>query len=149
MRKIIWIVLILLIAALGYIGYAHFSGGAVPTLGLPIGGDRALIREKVLTFFEQIKFKNRNALKRFVDAGVSDEELSLFLSKTLGAEADRIDLLSSHIKDVELDSQGLRARVKVELFGHNQDTNRPLLRDAVIFLYKASEKWLIDTKTLS
>ena len=36
-----WTLLVIVLLAGGYLGAAHFSGGAFPTLGLPIGGDRS------------------------------------------------------------------------------------------------------------
>ena len=57
MRKFFIAFALVLVAALTYLGYAHFSGGAVPTFGLPIGGEKARIRHRVQSFFEDVKLK--------------------------------------------------------------------------------------------
>lgn len=42
----------------GYGAIAHVSGGAFPTLGLPLGGDEGELRRTVLSFWEDIQFMN-------------------------------------------------------------------------------------------
>ena len=51
---------LLLIGALlgGYLGVAHISGAAFPTLGLMLGGDRGLLRRVAMEFMEDIQFKD-------------------------------------------------------------------------------------------
>jgi hypothetical protein len=149
MRKFFILILVLAIAALGYLGYAHFSGGAVPTFGLPIGGEKAKIRVLSVAFFENVKFKNSSALIHYVENNSSIGEIASYLTKTFGVDADQVDLIKVVIKDIELDSLGTRARVKVELRGHNQLTNKAFDIEKIIFLYKVGEKWLVDIKSLS
>lgn len=149
MRKFFIMVLLLAIAAMVYLGYAHFTGGAVPTFGLPIGGEKAHVRVQALAFFEHVKFKNRAAITNFVGSSAAPEETALYLDKTLGMDADQVDLVKVAIKDVELDSMGTRARVKVELSGQDLAANKPFDVEKVIFLYRVADRWLVDIKTLS
>jgi hypothetical protein len=44
MKKFFVLLLLLICIAMGYLTYAHFSGGKIYTFGLPIGGERAVIR---------------------------------------------------------------------------------------------------------
>ena len=48
MKKKLSLLLILLTLPAVYLGLAHFSGGAYPTLGLALGGDRAELRQLAL-----------------------------------------------------------------------------------------------------
>jgi hypothetical protein len=148
MRKFIVLLIFLLIASLTYLGYAHFSGGAVPTFGLPIGGEKALIRARTLAFFEHVRFKNASAFKDFVAKDVSEQQLARFMEKDLGFDAAQFDLLSVTIEKIEVDSQGLRSRVQVSLNGTDLATERQLHLSKVLFFYRADDgRWLIDTTT--
>ncbi len=150
MRKFLVLLLLLLIACAGYLGYAHFSGGAVPTFGLAIGGEQAIIRQQALRFFEHIKFKNINALKDFVKEGAEAGEINQFITKTIGFEPANVDLQSLKVENVEMDSSQKRARAKVHLAGLELSERRQFDVSKVIFLYLDEKaQWLIDIETLS
>ncbi len=149
MRKFLILILLLVLLALGYLGYAHFSGGAVPTFGLPLGGERAIIRERITTFFEHVKFKNTSALKNFVSPDTSEDQISAFLSKTLGQDEDNVDLLETKIDQVEIDSSKERARARITLEGTDLAKKQPLDISKVIFLFLANGEWLMDIKNVS
>ena len=58
MKKAVTALLVLALLVGGYLGVAHFSGGAFSTLGLALGGDRAALRKIALSFLEDIQFKD-------------------------------------------------------------------------------------------
>lgn len=149
MRKILILVLLILISSSIYFGYAHFSGGAVPTFGLPIGGEKARIRARISAFFEHVKFKNTSALRNFVEAGTSEEQISQFLKKTLGQNEDDVDLLDTKVEQIEIDSSSLRARARIRLLGINLVNKQPVDISKVIFLFSADGEWLLDIKNIS
>jgi len=145
MRKIVIPVVIILVAVLVYLGYAQFSGGAVPTFGLPIGGEKAKVRHRVSTFFEDVKFKNIAGLKELVSSSVSQEGVLLYLEKGLGLGPNQ-DLSHVSIEGIELDKDEKRARVKVMLTGQDLATRKPFNIEKLLFLYAAeNDRWLIDT----
>src|SRR5687768_5461385 len=92
MRNFIILMVIFLMAALAYLAYAHFSGGAIPTFGLAIGGEKAEIRRRSYRFFEQVKFKNANALRDYVSEDVHSEQISEYLNKIIGLNVSEVDL---------------------------------------------------------
>lgn len=150
MRTIFISILLLLLIAAGYLLYAQVSGGAVPTFGLPIGGERAHIRQQIQRFFEHVKFKNKSALTNLVSDGASLEEVEKFLSQTFGVDPSQVDLQSVHIDSVELDSSGSRARSIVQLKGLNMIEQKPFQVTKLLFLYKAGpDDWRLDIKNLS
>lgn len=149
MRKLLIVLLLLVLAALGYLAYAHFSGGAVPTFGLPIGGERERVRSRIKAFFEHVKFKNTSALKNFVKADTSQQEISSFLMKTLGADEDDVDLLKVNIDQVELNSSEQRARARIELVGTDLIKKQPIDLNKIVFLYLNDGEWIFDIKTVS
>ncbi len=58
MKKVLWLLGLLAIGGGGYVGVAHFSGGAFPTLGLPLGGELGWLRRTTLSFWEDVQFKD-------------------------------------------------------------------------------------------
>lgn len=147
MRKFFTILLLMSMAVLGYFGYAHYSGAAVPVWGLPLGGEKANVRSRVSIFFESLRFKNTQALKDFFAPDIQPQEIAHFLLQTFNTPVRDIDLQSAKIKDIELDSSKKRARVRIELSGQNLDDQKSLDISKIIFLYSEGEsnKWLIDT----
>lgn len=149
-KKIILLTLVILAAALCYLSYAHLSGGAVPTLGLPLGGEKAKIRHRAHRFFEHIMFKDTKALMEFVDKDTSQEQLITFVGKTMGADPQNVDLTFLKIEAIELDSNKKRARVRVALGGQDLTTKSDFAVTKVIFLYLSeSNGWLLDTQFIS
>lgn len=150
MRKFLILVILALLGAVVYIGYAHLSGGAVPTFGLAIGGEQAIIRHQTLSFFEDIKFKNTAALKDFVKEGTESAEINQFVTKTIGFAPDNVDLQTLKVESVELDSSKKRARAKIHLAGLELSERRQFDVSKVIFLYlDEKNQWLIDIENLS
>lgn len=148
MKKILIFMLILLFTAVGYLSYAHFSGGKVYTFGLPIGGIKAQVRYRVNNFFEQIKFKNINELKNFTEPFISKEAFFTYLNNILNNPLDQIELENFTINNIELDSTKNRARVKTEFFYKNFITNKSFAQEKLIFLYHANNNWFIDIESV-
>lgn len=150
MRKTLIIIMILMIIAFGYLLYAQISGGAVPTFGLPIGGQRALVREHIKRFFEDVKFKNKSAMNAMISSESTIEDIDNFLEKTFGADPNNVDLQSIKIESVELDSTKTRARSIVNFAGQYLAPQKPFSATKLIFLYKnSSGDWKVDIKNLS
>lgn len=150
MRKFLIFLIILCLLGAVYLGYAHFSGGAVPTFGLAIGGEQAIIRQQATRFFEHVKFKNITALKDFVAEGTDIQEINQFISKTIGFEPANVDLQSLKVESVEMDSSQQRARAKVHLAGLELKEKRQFDVSKVIFLFlDEKNQWLVDIDTLS
>ena len=150
MRKFIVFLILLMIAALAYLAYAHFSGGAIPTFGLPLGGEKAKIRERTKIFFENLKFKNINALRDFVSQDSSPEQFSHYLKENLGLDLEKIDLEKVEVENIELDSLQQRARVKIKLEGRELVTKKPFAYERIVFLFRGQDdKWLFDVNSTS
>lgn len=151
MKAILISFLIISLAALVYLGYAHFSGGAIPTFGLPLGGSKAEIRYRVQGFFEQIKFRNKEKLKEMIDSKASQEELYNFLFKLFDENIDNIDLKNSKINKIEIDSLNERGKAEVWLSILELTSNNITEKNKILFLYYdlINNNWLIDVKNLS
>ncbi|MCA9506928.1 MAG: hypothetical protein KC505_00725 [Myxococcales bacterium] len=150
MKKFLALIFLILLAVIGYVSYAHLSGGAVPTFGLPIGGEQVLIRKQALRFFEDIKFKNMSGLKDFVDENTDLATVNNFIVKTIGFVPENVDLQSMKVENIELDSTKKRARVKIHLTGIELSEHKPFDSNKIIFLYQADKhRWLIDVDNIS
>jgi hypothetical protein len=147
MRKFFAILLLVIITALAYLGYAHFSGGALPLWELPLGGQRAKVRAQIVRFFEKVRFKNNKALADFVEPGTEAHDLENFLLQTIDAPLSAIDLQAVAVDSIELDSGQERARARVNLSGQNLRDNKFFDITKIIFLYRVdSDRWLLDIK---
>lgn len=150
MRTLLLFFALVILAFLGYFGYAHLSGGAVPTFGLPLGGQKAQVRKLCEVFFEDIKFKNTEKLEEFIDKSLNPEKLQDYLIEIFDKNPKSLSIEKMIINSIEIDSQGQRARVKIKIIGNDLSQNIGFEKNKIIFLYFdiLSKRWLIDIKNL-
>jgi hypothetical protein len=109
---------LMLLAALlgGYLAVAHLSGGAFSTLGLALGGDRGALRRIAMEFMEDIQFKD------FVSAAgyhapdlIETVDIPFLIQRLFAVKPEGLDFMDYEVTMADLDSSGLRARVKVRV----------------------------------
>lgn len=147
MKWIISIVVILLLLVGGYFAVAHFSGGAVPTFGLHVGGEQAGLRKEVLKFWEDIKFRDLKSASAFLpSSNQNPEQIANFLTQIFNTPASSLDLVNYDIELIELDSTGLRARVKTKLTANNLSKQEVTTSETMLFFYRTSggETWYLE-----
>jgi len=148
MKWLLSIVIILLLLIGGYFAMAHFSGGALPTFGIEVGGEEAKLRTDVLKFWEDIKFRDLKSASDFLPHSTENKAILIgqFLTKIFKAEAQSLDLISYEIELLELDSTGLRARVKNKLTATNLGTQETASTEAMLFFYRSdkTERWYLE-----
>ena len=106
----------LAVLATAYVGAAHLSGGAFPTLGLPLGGDRGELRRTSLSFWEDIQFKDFDKAASYHDPAVQEEvDIPYLIERLFLVKPEALDIMEYEIVLVDIDSTGLRARVKTRL----------------------------------
>ncbi len=150
MKAVLWVVLGVLVVALGYLSYAHFSGAAVYTFGLPLGGERAHIRQTTARLFENVKFRNLDAIAAMVTPGESMGAIDAYLGKVIGVPPENFDLQKTLIEGIEIDSSNKRARARVTLVGENLHSRENMTVSKIIFLfYDEHAGWLFDIKNVS
>ena len=135
MNKKVLLIGILLLAPLGYIGMAHFSGGAYPTLGLPIGGERAYLRGLTLSFIEDVQFKDFQKAASYHEPSIQDSvDIPYLLERMFMVKPESLDIMSYEIVFAKLDSTNLRGRVKVRI--KVKDLLRSKIREQeIIYFY--------------
>lgn len=130
---------LLLIAALssGYLAVAHLSGGAFWTMGLALGGDRGALRRIALEFLEDIQFKD------FVSAAayhapelVETVDIPFLLQRLFQVRPEALDIMDYEVVFADIDSSGLRARVKVRVKAKLLLDERIDEREVVLYFYR-------------
>lgn len=108
-----WPLLLLVLLAGGYVGAAHLSGGAFPTLGMPLGGERAVLRETVRSFLEDIQFKDFGRAASYHAPDKRDTvDIPFLLERLFLQKPESLDIMDYEIVFAKVDSTGKRARVK-------------------------------------
>ncbi|HJN72806.1 MAG TPA: hypothetical protein QGF58_02630 [Myxococcota bacterium] len=126
---------VLLVAALGYLAAAHLSGGQYPTLGIPgVGGHEAMLRKMSLDFWEDIQFKDFEKAATYHEESMQDEvDIPFLLDRLYGVPPESMDIQHYEVVFVDIDSSGLRARVKCRVKA--LELTREKVRDQEIILY--------------
>ncbi|MDA0712629.1 MAG: hypothetical protein O2897_01405 [bacterium] len=143
-----WLFGLIVIVALGVGGYfatAYLSGGALPTLGLVMGGERGEVRNVVMKFWEDLKFDDAKSATALMVPSANDPSLvGVFLSNVFSMPPESLDIVSYNVDAVEIDSTGHRARVKSSIVANDLRKKTPIQTEAMLFLRKVEEAWLLD-----
>ncbi len=116
MKKVVTTLLVLAVLAGGYIGVAHVSGGAFWTLGLALGGDRGALRRIALSFLEDIQFKDFvNAASYHAPDMRDSVDIPFLIQRLFTVRPEALDIMDYEVVFAEIDSGGLRARVKLRV----------------------------------
>lgn len=138
MKKWLYIGGFLLLFATGYIGLSHFSGGAFPTLGLPIGGAEHILRQTTDQFWEDIQFKDFDKAASYHSEDKQDTvDIPYLLERIFMLKPEALDIISYEIVFAEVDRSGLRGRVKTRV--KYKDLVRNNIKDQEIILYYHSD----------
>jgi len=123
----------------GYIAMAHFSGGSFPTLGLPIGGDRAYLRSTTMKFIEDIKFKDFEKAASYHHPDKQDNlDIPFYLERLFLIKPEALDVMGYEIVFVEMDSTNLRGRVKARIKCKNLVRENIHEKEVIFFYHRAS-----------
>jgi hypothetical protein len=141
-----WLVLlaVVVLAVAGYLAAAHFSGGAFPTPGLPLGGDRGEVRRQAMQFLEDIQFKDFKTASRYHHPDKRDQvDIPYLLQRLFVVRPEALDIMSYEPVFADIDSSGNRARVKVRV--KIKELAKGNVRDQEIIFYfdrkDASSPW--------
>lgn len=139
MKKVLAV--LVLVAALlgGYIAVAHVSGGAFWTLGLALGGDRGALRRIALDFLEDIQFKDFvSAASYHAPELIDSVDIPFLIQRLFAVKPEALDFLDYEVVFADLDSSGLRARVKVRVKVKLLLDERINERELVLYFYRDS-----------
>jgi hypothetical protein len=119
----------------GYLAIAHLSGGQYPTLGVPgLGGEEQWLRQTTMTFWEDVTFKDFDRAATYHAPEEQDGvDIPYLLERLFLLKPEFLDILDVEIVYVEIDSTGLRARVKCRI--RFKDLIKEKVRDQEMILY--------------
>ena len=116
MKKAVTALLVLVLLLGGYLGVAHVSGGAFSTLGLALGGDRGALRRVALAFLEDIQFKDFVSAASYHAPDIRDDvDIPFLIQRLFTVRPEALDIMDYDVVFAEIDSGGLRARVKLRV----------------------------------
>jgi hypothetical protein len=116
MKKAVTALLVLALLLGGYLGVAHVSGGAFSTLGLALGGDRGALRRVALSFLEDIQFKDFVSAASYHAPDIRDSvDIPFLIQRLFTVRPEALDIMDYDVVFAEIDSGGLRARVKLRV----------------------------------
>lgn len=116
MKIAAWTLALVLVGGGVYLGMAHFSGGAFPTLGLPIGGELGELRGFALQFWEDIQFKDFDKAASYHAPELQDAvDIPYLIQRIFAVKPEMLDVMDYEIVLAELDASGLRARIKTRV----------------------------------
>ncbi len=139
MKLFLWLVVILLLGGSIYVAAAHFSGGAFPTPGLAVGGDLGWLRRTSLAFWEDIQFKDfKKAASYHSLDKQSSVDIPYLIQRLFGVRPEQLDIMEYEIVLADIDSTGLRARVKTRVKVKLLLDGRVDVTEFMLFFHRAS-----------
>jgi len=134
MKKAVTALLVLTLLTGGYLGVAHVSGGAFWTLGLALGGDRGALRRLALSFLEDIQFKDFVSAAGYHAPDLRDGiDIPFLIQRLFAVKPEALDIMDYDVVFAEIDSGGLRARVKLRV--KVKLLVNPLIEERELILY--------------
>jgi hypothetical protein len=105
-----------MVVSSGYLAASHFSGGAFPAFGLPVGGDLGKCRRMALSFLEDIQFKDFKSAAQYHSPGDQDSvDIPFLIWRLFGVKPEGIDFMEYEVIFAKIDSSGNRIRLKVRM----------------------------------
>ncbi|MBT6275466.1 MAG: hypothetical protein HOI95_15190 [Chromatiales bacterium] len=144
-----WLLVLLVIVG-GYVGAAHFSGGAFPTFGLPVGGDRAILRSTATHFLEDIQFKDFKKAASYHAPERRDEvDIPFLIQRLFLQKPESLDIMDYEIMFADVDSTQKRARVKARIKVKSLVNKSIKEQELLLFFHRAevSSPWYMELES--
>jgi hypothetical protein len=134
MKKLILAFIVLSALAGGYLLAAHLSGGALYAFGLPLGSARGELRRAATSFLEDIQFKDfKRAASYHAPEKQAQVDIPFIIQRLFQIKPEALDIMRHEIVFAEVDSTGLRGRVKARV--KVKDLIRGEIRQQELLLY--------------
>jgi len=150
MKRWLGLALLLVVLAGGYLVGAHLSGGAWPVFGLPLGGDRERLRETTRSFWEDIQFKDFDRAASYHDPDRQAEvDIPYLIERLFLQKPEAIEIIDYEITYAEVDSTGLRARVKTRVRARDLLREKVDDREVMLYFHRASAagRWYMELES--
>ncbi len=148
MKKIAGAALFLLLAGGGYAAAVHLSGGAFYDFGLPLGGDLGELRRTTLAFWEDLQFKDFDKAATYHAPDRQDEvDIPFLIERLFVVKPEALDIMEIVMAD--LDSSGLRARIKTRVKARDLITEGVREREIMLYFQRDSleSPWYMELES--
>lgn len=148
MRIAVIVGIVLCVAVGAYLLAAHLMGGTLPTFGLPIGGESAVVRKQAVAFVEDLHFRDLSKAAQMLSPGEQNvDALQALLQRMFNANPAQLDLGECVVDKVEVDSTETRARVKLKVRAKDLTSGRTLQPEMLLFFRRAktTDSWYLVT----
>lgn len=140
MKKYLILFGVLLLGVVGYLGAAHFSGGQYYDFGLQLGGDTGQLRRNTLSFWEDVQFKDFDSAAEYHEEHLQDTvDIPYLLERIFLVKPEFLDILSYEIVFIDVDSSGMRARVKCRVKVKDLLKEKTRDQEFIFYYYKNAE----------
>ncbi len=149
-RIVLWGAATVLVLAGGYLAGAHLSGGAWPTLGLPLGGDRGELRRLGFGFWEDIQFKDFEGAAAFHEPDRQAEvDIPYLIERVFLAKPEQLDISDLEVTFVDVDSSGMRGRVLTRMRVRDLVQGDARDQEVMLYFYRQGEgtPWYLDLES--
>lgn len=147
MKWMLRLIALTLVLGGAYLAAAHLSGGAFPTLGLPLGGDLGQLRETAKRFMEDIQFKDFKAAAQYHAPDKRDTvDIPYLLQRLFVVKPEALEIMDYEVAMADLDSSGDRARVKLRVKANDLVREKILTREFVLYFKRAdaASPWYME-----
>lgn len=139
MKAFSWLLVVVLLGGSIYVAAAHFSGGAFPTPGLAVGGDLGWLRRTSLAFWEDIQFKDFERAASYHSPDKQAEvDIPYLIQRLFGVRPEQLEIMEYEIVLADIDSTGLRARVKTRVKVKLLVDGRVDVTEFMLFFHRAA-----------
>jgi hypothetical protein len=134
--RYITLILLLIVA---YLGAVHFSGGAFYGFGLPLGGERAKLRQISSSFMEDIQFKDFKKAASYHEPDVVGQvDIPYLLQRLFLQKPESLDIMDYEIVFCKLDRSTLRGRTKMRVKIKNLIDKKLRTQDFILFFHRTN-----------
>jgi len=134
MKTALTLLMVLVLALGGYLGVAHFSGGAFPTLGLPLGGELGQLRSISESFMEDLQYKDFKHAASYHQPDVQDTvDIPFLLKRVFVVKPEALEIMEYEVVMADLDSTGDRGRVKLRVKANDLIREQILTRELMLY----------------
>jgi len=140
MKRLLIVVGIFFITFSGYLAASHFSGGAFPGFGLPVGGDLGQCRRMALNFLEDIQFKDfKNAARYHSPDDQDSVDIPYLIWRLFGVKPEAIDFMEYEVIFAKIDSTRNRIRLKVRMKAKIVIKNEAIDQQMMLYFFRENE----------
>lgn len=146
MKKILAVFLLLVAVALGVLVFGGRSGGLVPTGS---ASDRRHLEEQALKFLEDLKFKDfQKAASYHSLEDRKKADIGKMIENHFHIKPETLDIMRYEVIRVDVDSSGLRGRVKTRTVAKVLNTNQIIEPEMILYWFKdPTEGWVMELES--